>query len=232
MTFSSTDSILFRVLLLTLLFSLASCAIESINASNAVPDRYCSFFNNRAPQPVTNLKNCTWYRNSSCCLQREIDATFGQVKPLRGASPRCQLWLNYLICYICSPDQNHFYRRERLTVCEEVCDGFLQACGDAMADGKRISETYNTGRLFCEGRSFSVKKRSSGQCFHFDVKHASILGSDASSTSAASDLNSSFVPNSISVMLWTVLIIIGITFGSNLAIIGIFLYSDLQLVQD
>ena len=145
MTFSSLDSILFRLLLLTLLFSFSSCANESINASNAVPDRYCSFFNNRAPQPVTNLKNCTWYRNSSCCLQREIDATFGQVKPLRGASPRCQLWLNYLICYICSPDQNHFYRRERLTVCEEVCDGFLQACGDAMADGKRISETYNTG---------------------------------------------------------------------------------------
>ena len=145
MTFSSPDSILFRLILLTLLFSFSSCANESINASNAVPDRYCSFFNNRAPQPVTNLKNCTWYRNSSCCLQREIDATFGQVKPLRGASPRCQLWLNYLICYICSPDQNHFYRRERLTVCEEVCDGFLQACGDAMADGKRISETYNTG---------------------------------------------------------------------------------------
>ena len=119
---------------------------SAVNASNVVvPDRYCSFFNNRAPRPVPNLKNCTWYRNSSCCLQREIDATFGQVKPLRGASPGCQLWLNYLICYICSPDQNHFYRRERLTVCEEVCDGFLQACGDAVADGKKIKETYSTG---------------------------------------------------------------------------------------
>ena len=138
----------FLIILSILIFSLhisLSLAGESVNVSNSVPDRYCSFFNNRAPRPVTNLKNCTWYRNSSCCLQREIDATFGQVQPLRGASPRCQLWLNYLICYICSPDQNNFYRRERLTVCEEVCDGFLQACGDAVADGKRIRETYNTG---------------------------------------------------------------------------------------
>ena len=136
----------FLALPFLLLFGTRAGASETaVNASHAVPERYCSFFNNRAPRPVTNLKNCTWYRNSSCCLQREIDATFGQVQPLRGASPQCQLWLNFLICYICSPDQNHFYRRERLTVCEEVCDGFLQACGDAVADGKKIQETYKTG---------------------------------------------------------------------------------------
>lgn len=215
--------------LLFLLFSPSSASV-SVNTSNAVPERYCSFFNNRAPRPVTNLKNCTWYRNSSCCLQREIDATFGQVQPLRGASPRCQLWLNYLICYICSPDQNHFYRRERLTVCEEVCDGFLQACGDAVADGKKIRETYNTGRLFCEGRSFSVKKRSSGQCFHFDIAShdEKVDGVQSDAPSGASDLNT----HTVSVMLWTVLAIVGITFGSNLAILGIPLYEDLQPTQD
>jgi hypothetical protein len=40
---------------------------------------YCSFFNNRAPSPQINLKNCTWYRNDSCCLQSEIESTFSKV---------------------------------------------------------------------------------------------------------------------------------------------------------
>ena len=155
MNSSSFSSLaVFLALPFLLLFGTRAGATETaVNASHAVPERYCSFFNNRAPRPVTNLKNCTWYRNSSCCLQREIDATFGQVQPLRGASPQCQLWLNFLICYICSPDQNHFYRRERLTVCEEVCDGFLQACGDAVADGKKIQETYKTGESPTPGAS-------------------------------------------------------------------------------
>jgi hypothetical protein len=41
--------------------------------------QYCSFFNNRAPSPQINLRNCTWYRENSCCLQSEIEATFNKV---------------------------------------------------------------------------------------------------------------------------------------------------------
>lgn len=40
---------------------------------------YCSFFNNRAPSPQVNLKNCTWYKENSCCLQSEIESTFSKV---------------------------------------------------------------------------------------------------------------------------------------------------------
>ena len=43
------------------------------------PLNYCSFFNNRAPSPQINLKNCTWYREDSCCLQSEIESTFSKV---------------------------------------------------------------------------------------------------------------------------------------------------------
>ena len=43
------------------------------------PLNYCSFFNNRAPSPQINLKNCTWYKENSCCLQSEIYSTFSKV---------------------------------------------------------------------------------------------------------------------------------------------------------
>ena len=43
------------------------------------PLNYCSFFNNRAPSPQANLKNCTWYKENSCCLQAEIESTFSKV---------------------------------------------------------------------------------------------------------------------------------------------------------
>lgn len=43
------------------------------------PLNYCSFFNNRAPSPQVNLKNCTWYKENSCCLQAEIESTFSKV---------------------------------------------------------------------------------------------------------------------------------------------------------
>ena len=52
--------------------------------STVIPDinkplNYCSFFNNRAPSPQVNLKNCTWYKENSCCLQSEIESTFSRV---------------------------------------------------------------------------------------------------------------------------------------------------------
>ena len=45
----------------------------------SAPLNYCSYFNNRAPSPQINLKNCTWYNENSCCLQSEIESTFSKV---------------------------------------------------------------------------------------------------------------------------------------------------------
>ena len=53
---------------------------ELLPSSQNLPLNYCSFFNNRAPSPQINLKNCTWYKDNACCLQSEIESTFSKVK--------------------------------------------------------------------------------------------------------------------------------------------------------
>ncbi|VEL38218.1 unnamed protein product [Protopolystoma xenopodis] len=79
-------------------------------------EEYCSFFNNRAPRAQETLSNCTWYRERSCCQDVELKITFAKMKPLKGASDECVRYLNYLMCYICAPDQYNFYLQDRLTV--------------------------------------------------------------------------------------------------------------------
>ena len=125
--------------------------------------QYCPFFNNRAPTAQPGLKNCTWYKENSCCMQKEIEETFGKVKPLKGASKSCQSYVNYLMCYICAPDQNTFYHNERLTVCEGFCNEFYEACGSAILKGSHIEDLYKNGTQFCLSRRFMVNSRSS--CF-------------------------------------------------------------------
>ena len=128
--------------------------------------QYCSFFNNRAPSAQPGLKNCTWFKDNSCCMQQEIAATFGKVKPLKGASLECQKFINYLMCYICAPNQNVFYQWERMTVCESFCNKLYGACKTAILKGSVITSLYNNGREFCESRSFLVNTES---CFAFDT---------------------------------------------------------------
>ncbi|WAR10391.1 hypothetical protein MAR_035467, partial [Mya arenaria] len=65
-------------------------SMTGVSVMEIVPLDFCSFFNNRAPSPQVNLRNCTWFKKSSCCTQEEIDATFGTVKPLPGSTPGCQ----------------------------------------------------------------------------------------------------------------------------------------------
>ncbi|XP_052814863.1 uncharacterized protein LOC128241813 [Mya arenaria] len=73
-------------------------SMTGVSVMEIVPLDFCSFFNNRAPSPQVNLRNCTWFKKSSCCTQEEIDATFGTVKPLPGSTPGCQRYTNYLMC--------------------------------------------------------------------------------------------------------------------------------------
>ncbi len=136
----------------------------------STPLNYCSFFNNRAPSPQINLKNCTWYRENSCCLQAEIDSTFSKVKTLIGSSELCQKYLNYLMCYICAPNQFKFYGKERLTVCLEYCDNMYQACAEAILKGSKINEIYMNGQEFCESRRYNVEKVNREKCFFFDIQ--------------------------------------------------------------
>ncbi|ESO00688.1 hypothetical protein HELRODRAFT_175671 [Helobdella robusta] len=154
--------------------------MSSTKKSNSL--QFCSFFNNRAPQEQLALKNCTWYSKNSCCLQHEIDVSFSRVKSLIGASEDCQKYTNYLMCYVCSPDQNLFYKKERLTVCEPFCDLLYEACKFAYLKGYQIADLYSTGKEFCLSRRFLVEYRH--DCFNMhDVNFEAMKFSSSSSSS-------------------------------------------------
>lgn len=133
-------------------------------------ENYCPYFKNRAPAPQPSLKNCTWYNENACCLQTELDLIFPQVLPLLGASDKCSRYTNFLMCYVCAPDQNLFYNDERLTVCEAFCDKWFAACGEAKLKGMKIKGLFKSGREFCQARKFSVGDTSGLNCFSYDKK--------------------------------------------------------------
>lgn len=141
---------------------------ESTDMEVSTSEQYCSFFANRAPSRQPALKNCTWFKENSCCLQREIDATFNKVKPLQGASKNCQRYMNFLMCYICAPNQNLFYSGGQLSVCNDFCDKFYEACSSAILKGYVISELYSNGYAFCKSRQYRVGSYTDIRCFRYD----------------------------------------------------------------
>ncbi|KAK3090248.1 hypothetical protein FSP39_010362 [Pinctada imbricata] len=136
--------------------------------------QFCTFFNNRGPKPQPNLRNCTWFGKNSCCMQEEIDAEFSTMKPIPGASLTCQRYTNYFLCYICAPYQNSFYIRERLTVCEEFCDAWYDACRSAILKGSVISSLHKNGRDFCRSRSYEVDTVANQKCYMYDPQMKSM----------------------------------------------------------
>ena len=168
------------IFLLTVFHVLVLCYGDSTHTSKP----YCPFFNNRAPKAQPSLQNCTWFKENSCCMQQEIEVTFGKVKPLQGASVACQKYINYLMCYICAPYQYLFYKRERLTVCGEFCDSLFHACSTAILKGSVIKELYDNGKSFCESRRFEVDtSKDATNCFKFDSKLDTSTSSTLSSNS-------------------------------------------------
>lgn len=117
---------------------------------------YCPYFENRAPRPQPDLQNCTWYRKNSCCLSKELTIILENIPPPTGANSECLKMLNYLMCFVCAPNQNEFYKNERLTVCQAFCNQLFDACGDAYLKGSKISDFYLSGVDFCLSRKFKV----------------------------------------------------------------------------
>ena len=155
---------------LTLWITLLVFHILSVlcNCDSNSTRQFCSFFNNRKPTPQPNLRNCTWFKENSCCKQEEIDAIFGTVKPLPGGSRQCQRYTNFLMCYVCAPYQNIFYSHERLTVCEEFCNAWYGACESAILKGSNVVNLYSNGKDFCLSRSFQTDTFINKNCFIVD----------------------------------------------------------------
>ena len=147
------------------------CAEDKVERSlRKEPLQYCPYFQNRGPARQDNLRNCSWYKDSACCYDEEIDFAFRQLTPLIGASQDCSQNLNYLYCYICAPNQNMFFQEFTLTVCEEFCDRVFSSCKGAQLKGRKIGNIYKNGTEFCKGRRFQTDKQANGKCFTFNSK--------------------------------------------------------------
>lgn len=159
-----------------LLLFWACCGLDIwrvvVGADDTVSTRsdvqFCPYFKNRGPSKQENLRNCSWYKENSCCHDEEIEFAFRQLTPLAGASSDCAQYMNYLYCYICAPNQNSFFKDFTLTVCEEFCDRIYSACKNAVLKGRKLKYMYKSGKEFCIARRFETDKEANGRCFTFD----------------------------------------------------------------
>jgi hypothetical protein len=93
-------------------------------------------------------------------------------------------YTNFLMCYICAPNQNLFYGQEKLTVCEEFCNAWYSACSSAILKGSVIGDLYTNGREFCEKRNFMCEPMANKNCFIQLSDYALNHGSGASRVSS------------------------------------------------
>ncbi|XP_063962193.1 uncharacterized protein LOC135155842 [Lytechinus pictus] len=197
-SFSAYIGIIIAFVLSSSSYASDSKDVVGYNPTGPPELQFCTFFNNRAPEVQPDLKNCTWFRENSCCRQIEIDVTFRKMKSLPGASKQCQRYINYIMCYICSPRQYRFYFQQRLTVCEEFCDDLLEHCKTAMLKGSPIGDLYTQGKDFCTSRRMEIGKLEDGKCFYFNESMSDVqIGNKAAR----------FAPNSYSfvLMFWVIL---------------------------
>uniref|UniRef100_A0A2C9LYG6 Folate receptor-like domain-containing protein n=1 Tax=Biomphalaria glabrata TaxID=6526 RepID=A0A2C9LYG6_BIOGL len=127
------------------------------------------FYNNRYPNAEGGLINCTWYTANSCCKRTEVTSVFSAMDPLYGATVLCRNYINYLMCFFCSPDQYKFYRaNKKVSVCLDYCESLYEECKTAGFNKSLIGEAYGNGTAFCAAQNFEVV--DSADCFKFDPK--------------------------------------------------------------
>lgn len=158
--------------------SVTRCQIlltEHLERDTAV--HFCSFFGRRSPQPDKALTECVWYKNSSCCREYERQSYFnGNAKILSKdfdkskLTAECFKHFGYLMCYVCAPNQNVFFRAGRLSVCRSSCDLLYDQCKTSNIDiFGTVEQLYSNGTQLCLSRKFLVvDERQSTSCFLLD----------------------------------------------------------------
>ncbi|RUS73955.1 hypothetical protein EGW08_018293 [Elysia chlorotica] len=127
----------------------------------------CSYFyNERSPTNEGGLVNCTWYKTKACCKRTEVTSVFAAMDPLYGATKLCRNYINYLMCFFCSPDQGKFYKSNKVNVCLDYCESLYEECKNAGFSNMLIGEAYANGTSFCEAQNFEVVENA--DCFKFD----------------------------------------------------------------
>jgi hypothetical protein len=122
----------------------------------------CPYFNYRSATPQWGLRNCTWFKPSSCCLPGEEASLAAAVDALSQrmfhTSARCQQAMNFLGCWPCHPEQATFYDalHREVTLCPRLCDAMHAECKTAMWGGRKVAEAFADGRAFCAGLKLKV----------------------------------------------------------------------------
>lgn len=141
----------------------------------------CPYFNGRPATRQPSLKQCSQYKENSCCTNTEIDVLFSQVTFFRDMSEFCRQHMTHIACYVCSPYQRDIFNGKTLQVCEYFCNEVLTACANAMYKGRRLKSLYKNGVSFCQDHGYdivrtqnrtqkTVEKRCLG--FDFNLKNA------------------------------------------------------------
>ncbi|XP_059172829.1 uncharacterized protein LOC131953599 [Physella acuta] len=125
------------------------------------------FYDNRSPLYEGGLVNCSWYTSKACCKRTEVTSVFSAMDPLYSASVLCRNYLNYLMCFFCSPDQYKFYTpNKKVAVCLDYCDSLYDECKTAGFNKTLIGDEYANGTAFCAAQNFEVQEGA--DCFKFD----------------------------------------------------------------
>ncbi|CAG5127674.1 unnamed protein product, partial [Candidula unifasciata] len=123
--------------------------------------------NNRYPALEAGLVNCTWYSNKACCKRTEVTSVFSAMDPLYKATKLCRNYINFLMCFFCSPDQYKFYKpNTKAMVCLDYCESLYEECKTAGFNKTLIGEAYANGTAFCAAQNFHVTENA--DCFKFD----------------------------------------------------------------
>ena len=153
------------------------------------------------PSPQSDLQNCTWYRESTCCSAEDTLRISHAVPDVRLSSTtqKCRDVLHLLMCSPCSPDQNILWVPESvggvavqtLRVCESFCDRLHAACGSSLltlAGGReadRVDALFRNGADFCRAvglRAVNASADAQTVCFssaHGSWRHGSVRGAMA-----------------------------------------------------
>lgn len=126
----------------------------------------------RTPKEAYSLSNCTWFKEQSCCRHTEVTSVFQAMMPLETSNKKCYDLMNYLMCYFCSPDQEQWYKSNRVHVCSTFCKQIYENCKSASYRGEAIGKKYPNGKKFCEAQLFVVAE-SNKNCFDHSLVSAS-----------------------------------------------------------
>ena len=174
--------------MLAVVFAAFVCCVQA--SAFCEGGQTCPIFSDgRVPQPAPNLQNCTQYAGCSCCQKVDVSAAFFELSEMAPIINRydknyagCLQEINNLLCYVCSPYQDRFWRNGQPHVCSGLCRRIYTYCGKQQfgTTGRAFRDLWHSGESFCADMGFVVDKVRSAQqdtpypgtCHDYKVRNA------------------------------------------------------------